>query len=130
MVRARSRLRPGSWVRASTQARGTPNTSERPVAHREQTSDSLRASTATGLVRSDQRVDQGVFVRSPTSGMARNPTVRVAMASTKTGGLRRRVGVVMEPQAGRKLSWCSTFCPVGPARRQSRPGPAPCPWST
>ena len=99
-------------MRASTQARGTPSTSDRPVAHSEQMSDSFSASTATGLVRSVHRVDHEALVNNPIKGTARKTTVTVATATTGSGGRRPRVGwaTVSRPQwAGRKLAACSTF---------------------
>ena len=95
---ARTRLRPGNWTLARTQARGRPKISDSPVAHSEQISDSLSASSATGVVKSDHKVDHDTFESSPTSGMARKPTVTVARVTTNTDGRRALVGVLTAMQ--------------------------------
>ena len=51
VVRARTTERPGNSTRASSQANGTPNTTEMAVAHSEQVMDRRSAVSASSLVR-------------------------------------------------------------------------------
>ena len=87
---ARTRLRPGSRPRARIQASGTPNTNDRNVAHNEHTSESFRASRASGVERSVHSVDQDALASRATMGRARNAMVISATASTGRGERRPR----------------------------------------
>lgn len=82
----RTRALPLNLTRASSQASGTPRTSERPSAHRDTRSESFRASTTPGLPRCSPRSPHGVRTRIPISGISRNATASSAGSARATGG--------------------------------------------
>ncbi len=85
-TRERTRALPLNSTRASSQARGTPRTRERPSAHRDTRRESFRASTTPGLPRCSPRSPHGVRTRIPISGISRNATASSAGSARATGG--------------------------------------------
>jgi hypothetical protein len=90
VVTARSSPRPGSAVRASTQASGTPSSRHSTVAAVAVRTDSHNAcSTGPEAIRPPSRLHGAVTSRA-TKGPTRNSTATAASASSSTGGRLRR----------------------------------------
>jgi hypothetical protein len=93
---ARTSDRPGNGTRASSQASGTPASSEIAADDVEQISDSRSASSEDLAPSSDRRSDHGARHRSPTSGSAKKPIVTSAMATTGAGTVDLRRALVID----------------------------------
>ena len=128
---ARISRRPGSSVRASSQASGTPRTRETAVAAVAQISDSRRASQTALLVSCSDSPLHGARTRSPISGRTRNARPSSAGSNSVTGtrcepGLRRapRRRVPLRRGGAVAGSADASLAPPGPAPASpSRPGP-------
>jgi hypothetical protein len=82
---ARSTLRPRTCDRASTQASGTPRTSDSRVARVAETRDNRSACPTPGAASCSPTDDQGARTSRPTSGRTRNATPRAAGTSSGAG---------------------------------------------
>ncbi|CAI4166363.1 hypothetical protein CCOS2040_14690 [Streptomyces albidoflavus] len=80
---------PGNGTRASSQASGTPISSESSSAQPETTSDSRSAWVTCGVVRWWSREGQSVLASTPTSGSSRKATPTSAGTSSPAGTPRR-----------------------------------------
>ncbi len=90
VTRARNRDRPGKRVRASSQARGTPNSSDSAVVAVAVSTDRRRACRTAVSVSRSGRADQGARTSRPTSGRSRNrPAIPAGTSSAQD--IRRRV---------------------------------------
>ncbi len=109
-TRERTNALPGNGTRASSQASGTPSSSESPSAHRETSSESRSASVVASAVRWSPSSPQEVRARMPTSGSIRNATASRAGTVSNRGarapGVRRRAGRLMGDLVGAVAGRC------------------------
>jgi len=121
-------LRPGKGTRASNQASGTPNTSERQRAPVEQVRDRRSAVSTPGAVMSAARLPNGVLASKAISGRVRKATATAASVTNPRGTPPPRRVVLSLSRAGE----CHGAGPdrrgremASPATTASPPRPSP-----
>ena len=134
VTRALSSDRPRKWVRARTQASGTPSTTATAVELVAVTRDSRRASSTAGSRRMSGRLLQGVRSSMAARGTRRKVTPTAAGTASGHGAVSRRMGC----RAERFTGWRTllTRAPRLPPRRgrarrrrgQRRGSPTPSAW--
>lgn len=130
----RTNALPGNGTRASSQASGTPNSSESPSDQSETSSESRSASVVASAVRWSPSSPQEVRARIPMSGSIRKATASSAGTVSRSGarapGVRRRTGRFIGD-----LVVLGVRCPAGPSDGTGPPGAVcgygcwkPAPW--
>ena len=121
---ARTTLRPGNSMRASSQASGTPSTIERPWPQSEHTSESRSASRTDGSPSTPGRSRHGARSNSPRVGRTKN--VATASAARDHEKHRRAAPAPRGGHGGRKPNSRRTALAfVGPDELDERAGGRP-----